>query len=250
MALPRFLVPSLNPARGDVALPADEARHLTRVLRLGPGARVAVFDGTGREFVARIATATRDRVVVTLEAAVEHQPEPRVPITLAQAILKGDKMDAVVRDATMLGVSGIVPLMSEHVSVKLAAIRQGRPEVRWGRIAVASVKQCRRPTIPPVCPPVALEDWLAGQSTAGELRLFLVEPGISDPKVRHLRSLIGAPMPPSASVVVGPEGGWSANEIEAAARSGCVPITLGPLTLRADAVALVALSALSVVWGD
>jgi 16S rRNA (uracil1498-N3)-methyltransferase len=220
---------------------------------------------------------------------------------LAQSILKSDKMDDVVRDATMLGVSGIVPLLSDHVSVKPAAIKRGRPEERWRRIAVASVKQCRRSTIPQVHPAVPFDEWLAGTSGSGgeqrgpgvggrdagagdrgpvagggqqeprhserdtaipllpvaygaapggSVTLLLVEPELSGAKARSIRSLLGEPPPTRATVAAGPEGGWSAREVEAALSAGCVPVTLGPLTLRADAVALVALSALLVVWGE
>jgi 16S rRNA (uracil1498-N3)-methyltransferase len=310
MLLPRFLVPSLDADSREVTLPSGEARHLTRVLRLGTGARVAVFDGSGREFVATVATSTRDRVTVRLEEPVEQRPEPRVPIVLAQSILKSDKMDDVVRDATMLGVSGIVPLLSDHVSVKPAAIKRGRPEERWRRIAVASVKQCRRSTIPAVHDAVPFTDWLGGTRDSGlvprqasglevrvspgagdraagagdrgpgvgggerearhserdtaipllpvafaaapvrKVTLLLVEPELSSPKARSIRSLLGEPPPTHATIAVGPEGGWSAREVKAAIAAGCVPVTLGGLTLRADAVALVALSALMVVWGE
>ena len=169
MSLPRFLAPSLDPASPDVTLPVEEARHLTRVLRLSSGSRVAVFDGKGREFLATVKSASRDRVTLRLEGAVEAVPDPRIPITLAQAILKGDKMDDVVRDATMMGVVEIVPLLSEHISVKPAAIAKGKPEERWTRVAIASAKQCRRATIPAVRPPIDLGSWISDQRREGSL---------------------------------------------------------------------------------
>src|SRR3954454_2732416 len=110
--LPRFYVPDLDPLVTTAALPADEAHHLTRVLRLGEGDEVAVFDGRGHEFRARVAAAVRDRVQIELLEKVDPVPEARVPLTLVQAVLKADKMDAVVRDATMMGVAAIEPIVT------------------------------------------------------------------------------------------------------------------------------------------
>src|SRR5436190_15262674 len=101
----RFFAPALDPGDETVLLPRDEAEHLTRVLRLGVGDTVAVFDGRGREFLARIASADRRDVRVQLLSRLEPPAEPTVPLTLAQAVLKGEKMDDVVRDAVMLGVA-------------------------------------------------------------------------------------------------------------------------------------------------
>ena len=248
MTLPRFLAPSLDPAARELTLPVDEARHLTRVLRLGTGARVAVFDGHGREFVATVTAASRDRVVVRLEEAVARSADPLTAITLVQGILKGHKMDDVVRDATMIGAGEIVPLITEHMSVKPSAIARGNPEERWARIAVASAKQCGRATVPVVHPPVPLDGWLEGRRSEEELTLMLVEPALGDPRVRPLRDLMLTTPPVRVSVVVGPEGGWSAAEVDWSVAAGCLPVTLGPLTLRADAVPIVALSVLRVMW--
>ena len=250
MTLPRFLAPALDPASTDVTLPAEEARHLTRVLRLGPGARVAVFDGKGREFIATVAAASRDRVTLRLDEAVAQTPDPRVALTLAQAILKGDKMDDVVRDATMLGVKEVVPLLTEHVSVKPGVVAKGKPEERWARVAVASAKQCRRASVPVVHSPVRLDSWLADQTRKGGLKLMFVEPTIIEERVRALRDVMTGPVPSHASIIVGPEGGWSSREVEEAVLCGSVPVSLGQLTLRADAVALVALSALTTIWEE
>ena len=109
----RFFAPALDPGDDIVTLPKDEAEHLTRVLRLGVGDTVSVFDGRGREFLARIVSATRRDVRVQVIARVEPPPEPRVALTVVQAALKADKMDDVVRDAVMLGVTSIRPVVSD-----------------------------------------------------------------------------------------------------------------------------------------
>jgi 16S rRNA (uracil1498-N3)-methyltransferase len=248
MPLPRFLAPSLDPDVRELTLPVDEARHLTRVLRLGVGARVVVFDGRGHEFVAIVSSASRDRVVVRLEEAMARAAQPRTFITIAQAILKGHKMDDVVRDATMVGAGEIVPLITEHMSVKLSAVVRGNPEERWARIAVASAKQSGRATVPAVHSPVSLDVWLGERRREEELTVMLVEPALGDSCVRSMRDLTLTTPPVRASVVVGPEGGWSAAEVDASVAAGCQLVTLGPLTLRADAVPIVALSVLRVMW--
>src|SRR5687768_16035705 len=117
MTLPRFFAPDLTSDR-EFFLPADEAHHLTRVLRLRAQDEVAVFDGRGAEYRARIESASRDRVALRAIEALPTPSPPRVAVTLVQAVLKSGSMDDVVRDATMMGVASIVPVLTEHVDVK------------------------------------------------------------------------------------------------------------------------------------
>src|SRR4051812_15503720 len=131
----RFFAPSLDPGDETVVLPRDEGEHLTRVLRLAVGDTVAVFDGRGQEFMARVAEASRRDVRVQLLSRIEPAAEPAVAITLVQAILKGDKMDEVVRDAVMLGVAAIQPLVSKRTEATVAALVRGARLDRWRRVA-------------------------------------------------------------------------------------------------------------------
>jgi 16S rRNA (uracil1498-N3)-methyltransferase len=243
-SLPRFLVPELGREGDRAVLPAAESHHLARVLRLVGGNRIAVFDGKGREFVARIDRSDRTAASVTLLAPLEPAAEPRVPFALVQALLKGTAMDDVVRDATMLGAATIEPVVTTHVvkkGFKPAAVD------RWQRVALASVKQCRRAVVPGVAPIQRFEDWL--KSSHYELRLLFVEPS-SSAEPRSLKSLMGGPPPASAALVVGPEGGWNPPEIQSALAAGCTPVTLGSLTLRADAVAIAAASVFRFLWDE
>ncbi len=243
--LPRFFVPALNPARGEAVLPDEEGRHLTRVLRLSVGDPVAVFDGAGREFRAIVAYADKAGVRVVLEDALEPPPEPAVRLTLVQAVIKGDRMDDVVRDATMMGVAALQPIVSARSAVSLQALPQDRVLQRWRRVAIASAKQCRRARLPAIHPPLALAAWLEADTPG--VRLLLLEPGRGG--AAPVRSLQDRGRPGEAALLIGPEGGWTDGERDAALARGCLPITLGPLTLRADAVALAAIAALTVVWG-
>src|SRR4051794_38940241 len=236
--LPRFYAPALDPEGTTTALPADEALHLTRVLRLGQGDEIAIFDGRGREFLARVTAASRDRVQVELVERVTPVPEARVPLTLVQAVLKGDKMDDVVRDATMMGVVAIDPIATAH-SIARTRDDSGRGTERWSRVAVSSAKQCRRATVPTVARTQPYSEWL---ETGGPgLRLILVEPSLRGGSEQSLH-LLEDHAPAALALLVGPEGGWSGDEHQEAENAGCIPVTLGALTLRADAVAVAAIA--------
>jgi len=243
VALPRFYAPDLDPANDEVVLPADESHHLVRVLRLAGGDRVVVFDGRGSEFAARVARADRHRAALTLLERLPAASDPRVPIELVQGVLKGDKMDGVVRDATMAGVTRISPVVTERSLVRIPALARAHALDRWQRVAVSSAKQCGRSRLPQIELARTFDDWL--QMPTDGLRLMLVEPSPEDPAATRLRSVLEGNHPPIVSCIVGPEGGWSAAERDAASAAGCVPVTLGPMTLRADAAGLVAVSLVS-----
>lgn len=240
--LPRFLA-AIDASSGTARLGDEETRHLSQVLRLRAGDDVAVFDGSGREYRARVEQIARGAATVRLVEELTPAPEPFVRVTLAQAALKGEKMDDVVRDATMMGAAAIEPLVTEHTAAHLKA---GHAPDRWRRIAIASAKQCRRAVVPRIGEGTAFGDWIARDRCA--VRLLLVEPsaGITG----HPASTLGAERPESASILIGPEGGWSAGEVQSAVAAGYVPITLGRRTLRADAVPIVALGVLQYLWLD
>jgi 16S rRNA (uracil1498-N3)-methyltransferase len=239
---PRFYVPEIDPAN-DVVLPPDESHHLVRVLRLGRGDEVGVFDGRGREFLARVERVDRQATRLRIVDALPALPDPVVPIVLVQAVLKGDKMDGVIRDATMAGVRRIVPITTERSVTRLSSLTRGRAVDRWHRIAISSAKQCRRARLPSIETPMSIEAWL--DSPFDGVRLLLSEPGTESREVRSLRAALAGRRPAAVACVIGPEGGWSAAEREASIRAGCVAVTLGPMTLRADAAGLVAVSLVS-----
>lgn len=230
-----------------MSLPIEEGRHLARVLRLVPGDTVTVFDGRGNEFLARIEHARRDDVRVVPVARTQPAREAAVNMTLAQAVLKGDKMDAIISDATMLGVASVHPVVTKRTNVSLAALRRGRGRERWQRIAIASAKQCGRAVVPVIAVPETLSAFLSADDSA--LRLILVEPARRN-MTGSLERLTAGPRPVSATIAVGPEGGWTEEEIEASVAAGCVPVTLGERTFRADTVSVVAIAILRFVWKD
>jgi 16S rRNA (uracil1498-N3)-methyltransferase len=241
----RFYAPDFAGDR-DVPLPEDEAQHLARVLRLKPGDTVAIFDGRGREALARVETVRAGKVTVRATASRQPAAESRVALTLAQALLKSDKMDRVISDAVMLGVAAVQPLLSRRTDIPKAALRTGVRQERWNRTVIASVKQCGRAVVPPVLAPVEMSDLLRMKD--GRTRMMLVEPsGAGSGAVGDLRSL-EANIPAEAVLMVGPEGGWDPQEVEGAANSGVVLVSLGSRTLRADAAGAAAIAVLQYIW--
>jgi 16S rRNA (uracil1498-N3)-methyltransferase len=251
----RFFAPSLDPGDESVALPREEGEHLTRVLRMGVGDTVSVFDGRGNEYSARVSSVLRRDVRVSLLSRIEPAAEPLVSLTLAQAVIKGDKMDDIVRDAVMLGVAAVQPLVTARTESTVAALTNGNKIDRWQRVALASVKQSKRAVLPDVRRPLTLEAFLGDPPAA--LRLMLVEPGAGGAgeagqagRAEPLSVLQGQPVPSDATLFVGPEGGWTEKEIESARSHGVRLVTLGHRTLRADATPVAAISVLQFLFGD
>jgi 16S rRNA (uracil1498-N3)-methyltransferase len=189
-----------------------------------------------------VTDVTRRRVTVGLERDVAPVAEPPVKVTLCAAVLKGDQMDAVVRDATMLGVAAIVPTISAHVAVAKAALRSAAAISRWQRVALASAKQSGRAVLPAVHP-VATFDAVLSTESQGPI-VICVEPALGlDASDSDL------PRPTAVRLLVGPEGGWSPDELASARRHGATPLALGPRTLRAETAPIVALAMLWTRWG-
>lgn len=243
----RFYAPDAGVPGDLVTLAPDEAAHLTRVLRLRTGDPVRVFDGRGREFDAVVDEGGR-RVRLRLTAARAAAPEPSVRITLAPAILKGDHMDDVVRDAVMIGVATVQPVVAARCEVPLSAIARGGRLERWQRVAVASAKQCGRAVVPvvrPACDVGALLASLRGEPDTPVTVMF-VEPGAAA-DTSGLDAL-DAPPASAVTVLVGPEGGWTAEEIALGAGVARL-VTLRTPTIRANAMAVVGVTALLAKWG-
>lgn len=249
----RFFAPAFDPGDEMVTLPREEAEHLTRVLRLGVGDTISIFDGRGNEFLARVAGAVRRDVRAQVLSRLTPAAEPPVRLTLAQAVLKGEKMDEVVRDAVMLGVAAIQPVVTRRTEATVAALLRGNRVDRWRRVSLASAKQSRRAVVPEVRLPLTFENALAEPSPG--ISLMLVEPGGAEARpdgvsVEPIGALRRDGVPGDAVLWVGPEGGWDAEEQLLARASGLRLLSLGPRTLRADAVPVAAISILEFLWSE
>jgi 16S rRNA (uracil1498-N3)-methyltransferase len=246
---PRFFVPGHYAAGDQIDLPDEEAQHLLRVLRLRVGDAVAIFNGRGREFRAVVSLAAKHAARVVVGQPRPSVPEPHVAVTIAHAALKGDKMDDVVRDAVMIGAAVLQPIVTTRTEVSLSALERGRRVDRWNRVAVSSIKQCGRAVIPPVLEPIpfdALVDALRAV-TLPQPALMLVEPaaqGVAVPLTE-----LDSSRPREATIIIGPEGGWTPDEIDKGAGVSRL-VRIGGRTLRADAMATVALAALFTLWKE
>jgi 16S rRNA (uracil1498-N3)-methyltransferase len=244
----RFHAPSLASGDDRVVLTGDEATHLARVLRLGPGIEVRVFNGRGVERAAIIETVQRHEVTLRVTRAVPAARELSFSLTLAQSVLKGDGMDEVVRDTTMIGVTAIQPLVSARAEVSIAQLERGRRRDRWERIAVSSAKQSGRAVVPEIAVASTFSRVLA--NARHSLMIVLAEPSSGSGSVSNLSGTIGPRPQDAVTVFVGPEGGWTEGELAEAIAAGARFLTLGDLTLRADRAAIAALPVLLYAWGE
>lgn len=222
----RFTLQPDQLAGGRVTFDADESRHLSRVLRLRPGDTVIASDGAGRDYTVRLeAVGEAARGTVIAEAA--GVPESPLAITLVQGVPKGDKMEAIVRAATELGVTHFRPALCERTIVRLEPARWRDRARRWQRVAREAAKQSGRAIVPEVELPRPLAECLG---TAADLALCLWEGG-GEP----LGTLLaGAATARSATVVVGPEGGLALAEVKAARAAGLRIVSLGHRILRTE----------------
>lgn len=219
-------------------LPAGAARHV-QVLRLQPGASVTLFNGAGGEFDAVVSRMGRSdvEVLVGVHRAVEREPTREVHLALGMPA--NERMDWLVEKATELGVASIQPLLAERSVLRVSGERAEKKREHWQAIAVAACEQCGRNRVPAIHPIGGLNDWLRAPAAGPRLLLSL------RPEAQALRQAAGE----DGGVLTflsGPEGGLSPAEERAALAAGCMPVTLGPRTLRAETAPLAALAALLV----
>lgn len=226
----------------DPGLTGDEARHLSQVLRMKPGDSLVVFDGHGRRAAAEVLSVSRDRVPLKLGEILPSRP-PLPAITLAQAIPKGKNMDLIVQKSVELGIAAIQPLVTRYTVVQPG---DGKSE-KWRRNALEACKQCGQDTLPQIAEPLTFERWIASQAAAPGLKLIAsLAPG-----ARPLRTVLREnPATAEATLLVGPEGDFSAEETAAALAAGFLPISLGSIVLRVETATLFCLSALRYEFDD
>lgn len=233
-------------AAGAVLRLDDRAgRHLTRVLRLKPGAPVVVFDGLGHEHDGMLGSGRDGSVEVTLGAAREPLTPSPLVIRLAQGVSRGDRMDYAIQKATELGATAIVPLLCERSVVKLDHHQATRKHAHWHGVAVAAAEQCGRADLPVVGETVSLEHHLAQAATAqDDVTRLVLDPTCAT----GARSLAGDVR--QVELLIGPEGGLSDRELDLARRAGYLALRLGPRILRTETAAAAAIAVLQTLYGD
>jgi 16S rRNA (uracil1498-N3)-methyltransferase len=223
------------------------ANHITRVLRLRSGDLLTVFDGSGGEFGARIEEFRKDSVVVTVEEHRLLDRESPLPLTLAQGISRGERMDWIIQKATELGTSRIVPLFTKRSMVRLDERQSERKLQHWRAIAIAACEQCGRNRIPELAAPVDFFDVLPAEAS-GATRLLLSPTG--DLRIEDLGQDVRQGAGKGITVLIGPEGGLEDVEQEAALAAGFKAVRLGPRVLRTETAAIAALTIIQRYFGD
>ncbi len=231
-----------------VTLRGTAANHVRRVLRLRPNDDLTVFDGLGGEYEARIEALHGDAVLVAIGAHHAADRESPLAVTLAQGISRGERMDLVVQKATELGVRQIAPLLTERTVVRLDAKQADSKRRHWRGIAIAACEQCGRNSVPEIAAPTRLAAFFSSLEP-GATRLVLSPAGslkVRDLKPAGSRKAGGAAL----IVLIGPEGGLSESEQQAAIDAGFRALNLGPRVLRTETAAIAALAAIQQHLGD
>src|SRR5208337_584667 len=225
-----FIPPEIVAKRRHIKVPPEKSRYLLSVLRCKKGDAVTVIDGRGSAYAAQIVSIVGKDIFIDITGDLPLNAELPVPLTLCQGLLKGEKMDLVIQKATELGVTEIVPLVTERSIVK-----ETRKVKRWHAIAEEAAEQCGRAVVPLVRDPEKLNDILDGEKMNG---LLFWEGG-----GRALSEAMGViESGRTVHIFIGPEGGFTASEVRKAEGQGIVRATLGKRILRAETAAIAAIS--------
>jgi len=236
--VPRLFVDAALAPRSRLLLSEDAAHHAARVLRLGDGDAVTLFDGRGGEYAARLQMPSRGRVLAETAEFRAVERESSLAVTLVQALSSSEKMDFTIQKASELGVAAIQPVLSARSVVRLSVEREAKKLERWRRVAIAACEQCGRNRIPDLLEPLPLDRYAA---PAGAAKLLLSPAGSA-----KLAGLARSPL----VLAIGPEAGFSEAEEQQLQRDGFVPVRIGPRVLRTETAALAALAALNALAGD
>jgi 16S rRNA (uracil1498-N3)-methyltransferase len=245
-SVPRFFVGIPLVADEVVTLPDEVTRHV-QVLRLAPGDPIALFNGAGGEYAGEIASVEKRVATARVGERRDVEAEPPYRLTLAQGIAGSDKMDWLIEKAVELGATGFVPLQTAKGVVRLSGERAERRRAHWQRIVQAACEQCGRNRLPEVAPSREFGAWLDALPPTpadGEWRVLL-SPRASLP----FDGLPARAPKGEVTLLIGPEGGLSPAEEDAARAHGFVAVSLGPRVLRTETAGIAVLAALAARWG-
>lgn len=255
MSRRRFYAPPENITASLVTLSTQETHHLIHVLRMTPGNDAFVFDGCGRELRCTFRRVEGNQAQLEIVDSLFDVVESPIDLTLAQALAKGEKFDFIIQKATELGVNSIVPLITRYADVRLDDQQKLNRVERWRRISLEAAKQCGRRRLVEITEPRRLSHYIAEResthpipSEASRIQraLLFTERG----GVPVTEALADASRQSEIFAFIGPEGGWSDDELQSLTECGCQAVTLGPRVLRTETAALVALALIQHVMGD
>lgn len=242
MRIPRIFHPELLAGKSQCILSEDAANHVGRVLRMGEGAELILFDGSNHIFNAVIDTVSKKQIVANIRESHLDDRESPLPIHLGQVISRGDRMEFTIQKSVELGVTTITPLWSERCGVKLDGERQDKKIQQWQKIAISACEQCGRNVIPEIRPMMKLADWCKEQDAMLKLNLH--------PRAKYtIKSLPNVPAE-GVRLLIGSEGGLSPEEIAMTETEGFTEVLLGKRVLRTETAALATITALQTLYGD
>ena len=245
--MPRFYCPQPLRPGATVDLPESVAHHL-HVVRLQPGAALTLFDGSGGQYAATLADIGKKRASALVGAHDAVEAELPYAVTLAQGLPEGSKMDWIVEKAVELGVAAVQPLAAQRSVVRLSGERAEKRHAHWQGVIVAASEQCGRNRLAQLAPVADFHRWLAaepGTAVRAAQPLVLLSP-------RATQSLAGwaqANPAQALTLLVGPEGGFTREEEDAALAAGALSLSIGPRVLRTETAALAAMAMLAGIWG-
>ncbi|SPY33907.1 16S rRNA (uracil(1498)-N(3))-methyltransferase [Pasteurella canis] len=242
MRIPRIYHPTLLQQVKYCTLSDDAVNHVSRVLRMQVGERLELFDSSNYTYAAVITQLSKKMVEAEILDQQLDDRESPLKIHLGQVISRGERMEFTIQKSVELGVNIITPLWSERCGVKLDAERMDKKIQQWQKIAIAACEQCGRNIVPEIRPMMKLQDWCAEKD--GSLKLNL------HPKAQYsIRTLPEIPAE-GVRLLIGAEGGLSAQEIRQTEQQGFTQILLGKRVLRTETAALAAITALQICFGD
>ncbi|KTD52020.1 16S ribosomal RNA methyltransferase RsmE [Legionella quinlivanii] len=241
MRLIRIYQPGQYSPGDIIELTPEAGQHVGVVLRKQPGYRLCLFPGNNLEFEAEIVQAHKKRVAVKIISGQERNRESPIRLHLVQGVSKGERMEVVVQKAAELGVASITPVLTDYCAVKLDEERMRKKQAQWQLIAISACEQSGRNTIPLIQPIIPFTGFLK-QMPAGAS--FVLSPTAD----KHWRDYQCKDK--EIYLFIGPEGGFSDEELDQLIQNHCAPLSLGPRVLRTETAAIAALSILQAVWGD
>ena len=235
--MPKFFIDGLEHGSGVYTLPKEEAAHAVKSLRMTVGDEIILCDGKGTDYICEL-TGIAETVTAQLKHTEKSAGEPDIFLTLFMAVPKGDKMDLVVQKATELGAGAVVPVWTRRCVSRPEGKALAKKLARWQKIAEEAAKQCGRGRIPPVEEPLCFADAVC-RAARDAMPLFFYE----GEQETRLRDVLLQKAFQSVSVLVGPEGGFDAEEYQLAVQAGMKSVSLGSRILRCETAPLAAIAA-------
>lgn len=234
--MPRFFIDYTPEVGGEAVIEGGDARHIGGALRMTAGESLTLCDGKGTDYACTVTAVEKERITLSVDAAAPSYSEPSLAVTLYMGLPKGDKMELIIQKAVELGVTAIVPVATARCIVKLDGKDAAKKQVRWQKIAAEAAGQSGRGIIPVVESPLS---WKQALVRFAEEKTLLCYEGGGAP----IGKLV-SPADTAISLVVGPEGGFDAAEVEAVTAVGGQIATLGPRILRCETAPLAAIAVL------